>query len=170
MGKQYREAMGDYGISATYPEMRELCKRPGKTNEDGSIQYFTEQAHKNECNVNLIIKKYDKTGLIEHVSKFEGTFGDQTGLEFKQAQDMITGAIRLFQMLPADIKKRFKQSPEHLLRFMEDENNRDEAIKLGLIKATWTPDTDGLGEYVPVGTNVDDQDPVVKDPVEDPKE
>jgi len=38
---------------------------------------------------------------------------------------------------------------------MEHEENREEAIKLGLINSNWTDETDGLGEHVEIGDNVE---------------
>lgn len=154
MGKLYRETTGEVGNSRTSQEMRIFSQRPGRRNDQGKPIYTTEQAHKNECDVNRIIQKYDRTGLITHVSRFEAEFGDLTGLEFKAAQDKVANALSMFEQLPANIKKRFRNSPQDLLTFMEDPNNREEAIDLGLIDSRWTPETDGLGEHVKAGENV----------------
>lgn len=138
----------------TKKEMRDWCKRPGKMDEDGNPIYFTEQHHKKECDVNEIIRKYDKTGLISHVSRFEGQFGDLTQMDFKEAQDLIINSKRMFDELPSKIRKRFDNDPGELLKFMENPDNRQEAIELGIIQKEWTEETDGLGEHVKVGENV----------------
>ena len=153
MSKEFCEKMGKTGLITRTEGMRKHCQRPGRHFEDGTISYTTEQAHKNETDINQILRKYDKTGLITHISKFEGSYGDHTGLEYKEALDLVINAQHSFEQLPATIKKYFGQSPENLLRFMEDENNRDEAIKLGLIDPKWTLETDGLGEHVLFGEN-----------------
>lgn len=129
-------------------DMRKWCQRPGKRTEDGKIQYFTQQNHKRECDVNWIIRKYDKTGILDHVQRIEARYGDVTGADFRKAQDLFINAHNMFNDLPADIKKRFRQSPAEFLEFMENPANRDEAIKLGLIKADSPPEKDGLGEHV----------------------
>lgn len=153
MGKAYREYAKMDGIKTTSDEMRLFCIRPGKVDKDGNPLYFTEQSHKDQCDINNIIRKYDKTGVITHVSKFEGQFGDMTGLDFKDCQDKVIGAKRMFDELPSPIRKRFNNSPYDLLLFMEDPGNREEAISLGIINPDWTPETDGLGEHVPEGGN-----------------
>lgn len=137
----------------TNPSMRKYSQRPGRKLKNGKPQYTTEQSHAPQCDVNRIVAKYDKHGLITHVSRFEAKYGDLTGLEFKQAQDMILNAKETFKELPSNIRKRFNNSPEYLLTFMEDPKNRAEAIQLGLINPDWTEDSDGLGEYVPEGGN-----------------
>lgn len=146
MSKEYREKQPE--------SMREWCKRPGKVDEKGKIQYFTEQAHKKECDINNIIKKYDKTGLITHVSKIEAKFGDLTGRDFKVMSDKVAQMNSAFELLPVEIKKEFEQSPAKLLEFMENPDNRERAIELGLIDRDWTEETDGLGEHVLEGGNV----------------
>ena len=128
--------------------MREWCKRPGKRDENGKIMYFTQQSHKKECDVNYIIEKYDKHGVINHVQKIEAKFGDATGLDFRKAQDLYLNAQNMFEQLPANIKKRFNQNAGEFLEFMEDEGNRAEAIELGLIRGDTKEEYDGLGEKV----------------------
>lgn len=153
MGKNYRLETGEEMESRTNPIMRIWCQRPGPVGPDGKLITATEQHHKRECDVNEIIKKYDKQGLITHVSKFEARYGDLQGVDFKEAMDLITGAQSKFNELPAEIRKRFRNDPGELITFMEDENNREEAIQLGLIDRKWTPETDGLGEHVKLGEN-----------------
>jgi phage internal scaffolding protein len=154
MGKAYRIELGKEGQVITSNEMRNLCQRPGKMDENQNPIYTTEQSHKDQCNVNKIIAKYDREGIIRHVSRIEAKFGDLDGKDFKDMQDQIITAKNMFMELPSEIRNRFKNDPAKLLEFMEDSQNRDEAIKLGLIDERWTPETDGLGEHVKEGENV----------------
>lgn len=128
--------------------MREFCQRPGRKFKDGKMMYTTEQGHKKECDINEILKKYDKTGLITHVNRIEAKFGDFTTGQYKTMMDQITDAKEMFQKLPSGIRNRFQNNPGKLLDFMDKPENREEAIKLGLIRADWTPETDGLGEHI----------------------
>lgn len=153
MSKSYCEKFKVKSDPTTTPEMRLYSQRPGKVDQDGNIVYFTEQAHKDTCNINKILQKYDRNGLISHVSRFEAQFGDVTGIEFKTAQDKVIAARNEFDALPSNIRNRFKNDPSQLLSFMDNPSNRDEAIKLGIIRGDWTPETDGLGEHIPQGGN-----------------
>lgn len=129
-------------------DMRKWCSRPGRKDENGKTLHFTEQQHKDMCDVNKIIAKYDKTGLITHVQRIEARYGDVTGVDFRRAQDLYLNAQKMFENLPSDIKKRFNQSAGDFLEFMENPDNRQEAIDLGLISNTTPEDKDGLGEHV----------------------
>jgi len=85
MSNNYAKLNPSKQKTKTTQKMRKYSQRPGLVDSEGNIQYTTEQFHKKECDVNLIIQKYDKTGLIDHVSKFEANFGDMTGQDFKTA-------------------------------------------------------------------------------------
>jgi len=153
MSKVYREKHGVDIDIITSPEMRKHCQRPGNFDKDGNIVYFTEQAHKDKCDVNKIVKRYNSQGIIDHISRFEATYGDVTGIEFKKAKDQVINAQRMFDELPSKIRKEFENNPQKLLSFMDDPDNREKAIELGLIQNDWTLDSDGLGEWVPKGQN-----------------
>jgi len=149
MSKIYAEKYGlEHPDLVERTQMRKHCQRPGKTDSDGNILYFTEQNHKQECDINSIIRKYDKNGLINHVSNIEAKFGDVTGIEFQTAQNKVLEAKKMFGDLPSNIRKRFGNNPSELLSFLDDPGNRSEAETLGLIRADWSDDTDGLGEHI----------------------
>lgn len=157
MSQEYCENIIEQGLNVsdvrgsihkTSAIMRQACQRPGDLDEEGNLIYITEQSHKDNCDVNKIIKKYSKTGLINHVSQFEASYGDALSMDFKQANDFVIGAQKKFDELPSNIRKRFKNSAYELLEFMEHPENRPEAIKLGLIRGDWTSETDGLGEHI----------------------
>ena len=130
-----------------------LAQKP-RRHADGTPIYVTEQSHKNQCDVNNIIKKYNKNGLISHVSSMKAEFGDVPLVDYKEMQDRLVKMQGEFSKLPGEVKKRFGNSPFNLIAFMEDAGNREEAIKLGLISPQWTPETDGMGEHVKKGANV----------------
>lgn len=149
MSLKYAEMIGATEIGGTTsPDMRKYCQRPGRVLEDGKPEYTTEQHHKKECDVNEIIRKYDKTGLISHISRIEARFGDFTGADFKSMRDQVAKATSMFEQLPAKIKNRFGNDPANLLAFMENPENREEGIKLGLIRRDTPEELDGFGEHV----------------------
>lgn len=97
----------------------------------------TEQHHKKECDINQIVKKYDKTGLLNHVNSMDGIPDDMltiSGLDYKQAMDLMLSADKSFAALPSDIRNRFQNDPGKLIQFVQDESNYDEALGMGLVK------------------------------------
>jgi len=148
MSNSYLQKVGIGKGPFTTSEMREHCKRPGTTDENGKIIYFTEQHHKEYCDINNIVKKYDTTGLLQNVTEAEGKYGDVSGLEYKEALDLVIGMESTMAEMPSHIRKYFKNDPRLFAEFMENPDNREKAIELGLINRAWEPDLDGLGEHV----------------------
>jgi len=111
---------------------------------------MTEQHHKKRHDVNRIIAKYKKTGIIDQQMK-NGFYGDFTGSQdFQHAVNRINDANNDFAMLPSHIRERFSNSPAYLLDFISNNDNYSEAIALGLVKkAEEKPDTTPIVEPEP---------------------
>ena len=62
-------------------------------------------------------------------------FGDVSAVpEYRQYRDIVNAANAKFMALPAIVRRRFDNDPAEFLDFMQNPANRDEGIKLGLIK------------------------------------
>lgn len=91
-----------------------------------------KQSFREECDINNIMRKYQKTGALTWLAKHEPTFGDFTGFDFMEAQMIVAKAKEMFADLPSSVRERFAHDPAKFLEFMEDPANVDEAVKLGL--------------------------------------
>ena len=95
----------------------------------------TEQHHKSLCDINNIIKQYDKTGLITHVNKAIAQYGDFTEVnEYQESLNLVMEAQEAFNALPAAIRARFENDPGQFLEFATNPANADEMVELGLAK------------------------------------
>lgn len=93
------------------------------------------QSAKDECDVNVIMKKYEKSGLITHMNTFEGFYADVSAVpSLADAFHVVEAASAQFMELPADLRARFENDPEQYLAFVMNPDNRDEMIKLGMIE------------------------------------
>lgn len=93
----------------------------------------TEQAHRGECNINQIMKKCRKTGLLPNRGE-PGFYGDFSEVgDFQESQNKVILAQERFMTLPAEIRKKFDNDPGKLLDFMADPENIEKAIELGII-------------------------------------
>lgn len=95
----------------------------------------TKQQFKDECDINTIINRFLRTGHIETLQRLEPRYGDVTGIEYQSAMQTVAEARTLFNELPAKIRSRFDNEPALFLDFVQNDANKEEAIKLGLIKA-----------------------------------
>lgn len=98
----------------------------------------THQAHKDECDVNRIMAKWQKTGVLEHRNTYQGNYGDFTNLpmDYQESLNAVIAAEEMFSSLPGKVRKRFGNDPANFLEFVQDPSNRDEMIELGLAKRT----------------------------------
>lgn len=112
----------------------------------------TKQSFKAECDINQIMSRYLKTGVLEHVRDNAARFLDVTGADFQDAQLLVAEANSMFHSLPSAIRTRFENSPAEFLKFMENPANAQEAIELGLQTApaeTSTPPTGDAPKVAP---------------------
>lgn len=95
---------------------------------------LTEQCHKDMCDVNNIIRKYDKTGLLEHVNEHQAYYGDYTEVdEYREALNKVITAQNMFDELPSDLRRRFGNDPGQYFEFVSNPENRDEMVRLGMM-------------------------------------
>lgn len=96
---------------------------------------LTKQEFKEETDINYIIKRATITGELPSSQKTP-VYGDFTNgpQDYKTALNMVLEAQEQFDSFPSKVRDRFKNDPAELLAFVANEQNRDEAIALGLIE------------------------------------
>ena len=92
----------------------------------------TEQCHRDECDINKIIAKYDRTGVLNHVNDFEARYEDLTGLDYQTMLNTVANANSMFEGLPSEIRNQFDNEPQKFISFMDDENNNEQMYEMGL--------------------------------------
>lgn len=103
---------------------------------------MTQQQFKDECDVNNILSKYKKSGLLTHVNKGKATFGDFTTLEdYQTSVEKVMAAQDSFSKLPSEVRNRFQNDPGKIIDFLSDEKNHEEAVQLGLMQRNILPET-----------------------------
>lgn len=107
---------------------------------------LTQQNFKDSCDINHMMKKYQKTGILGDPNRPMPRFGDFSGgSDFHEMNTKVVRAFQDFNDLPGKVKAYFRNDPGELIEFLADESNREEAIKLGLID----PKKEGLQEPTP---------------------
>lgn len=94
----------------------------------------THQSFKNECDINVIMKRAMATGVMPVASRV-AQYGDFSSVkDYQQSLDLVISAQDMFAAMPSHIRARFNNDPASLLQFVNDKANFDEAVKLGLIE------------------------------------
>lgn len=100
----------------------------------GEVQVSrTKQSFAQESEINNIMRKYEKTGLIEHVKDHSGYADMPPGIEYQDALQLTIDAQLAFDGLPANIRKEFNNDPFDFLSFVEDPENIDRMAELGML-------------------------------------
>ncbi len=92
----------------------------------------TKQSFKEECDINIIIAKYDRTGAIGHLNRKTANYGFATSEDFASAMRTVTDAQTMFNQLDPKIQTRFGGDPAAFLDFAQDPANKAEGVQLGL--------------------------------------
>ena len=97
---------------------------------------LTQQHFKDECDINNILRQFNITGLLPE-SPLSPRYGDFTGIgDYHSALNSVIAAEEGFMALPAQIRSRFENDPAKLIDFLDNPENKNEAISLGLINNT----------------------------------
>lgn len=100
----------------------------------------TKQSFKDECDINKIMKKFERTGMVAHLSKYQGSYADVSGgVDYHTALNTVAAAKEMFLTLPAKVRARFEHDPGAFLDFVGDPANEKEMVEMGLKKAPVAP-------------------------------
>lgn len=119
--------------STVTDEVVERRQRYAKSFKKKSL---TVQSDKARCDVNNIMAKFRKTGLIDHIREHEGRYEDvSSAFDFQEAMNIVATAQQSFDQLPSEIRKRFDNNPAEFLDFVAKPDSGLELVKMGLAKA-----------------------------------
>ncbi len=77
----------------------------------------TKQSFKDDCDINVMIKRHRKTGIWENVAPRAPTYGDFShAQDLHAAMDRVMTADAEFMALPSEVRNLCDNDPERLLR------------------------------------------------------
>lgn len=94
---------------------------------------LTKQSFRDECNINNIMAKYIRTGVIDHANNYQAEYGFALALDYREANEIIIRADAMFLDLPSSVRERFDNDPAEFLAFVQDEANLPEMQEMGLV-------------------------------------
>lgn len=113
----------------------------GNSADDGlkcEDESLTVQASKEECDINVIVAKYLRTGVPPEQRQV--IYADLSEIpDLREAIHMVNDAQQAFMELPAEVRREFDNDPVKLVEFAQDPRNLDRAVELGL--ATRRPES-----------------------------
>lgn len=110
---------------------------------------LTKQAMMEECDINKIMKRFERDGLVDHINQHRGNYGDFTDApqSYHDAMNQILLAREMFGSLPSRIRKEFGNDPGEFIRQIElaagDETVRRRLEELDILESKPTVDPEG---------------------------
>ncbi len=126
---------------------------------------LAKQSFKEECDINTIMRKYEKSGLIAHLNKHQGQYGNFIGFQdYHASQNQILEARESFATIPAKIRAKFNNDPATFLEFAQNPDNLDQMIEMGLAPPKPPgPLTEATTKEAPKPETSDEPPPAVKE-------
>lgn len=92
----------------------------------------TKQSFKDDCDINKMLAKAQKVGSLSHLQKYGAVYGDFTEApsDLLEAQKHLERGREIFNELPSQIRKDFRNDPTAFFRFVNDPDNVDQLDKL----------------------------------------
>ncbi|AXL15023.1 internal scaffolding protein [Microviridae sp.] len=94
---------------------------------------LTHQSMAPECDINRIMAKWQKTGVIEHANTYQGDYGDFSETPtYQEAMNVVLETTDMFMTLPSSVRRQFDNDPGEFLTFAVDPANGEKMIEMGL--------------------------------------
>lgn len=126
----------------TIPKIHTQFDPPHDEGIKNDLPSLTRQEFLEETDINNILDQYETSGVIPESRPGEPQYADLTDpifTDYQRAQNIVIDAQYAFERIPAAIRERFNNDPASFIAFLQDEKNREEADKLGLLRPDWRP-------------------------------
>jgi len=129
-------------------DRRRVTVHCGKTEKNKGR---TQQQFKEQCDINAIMKKYERTGVLDHMrNEVQGEFGDFSDVpSYQESLNQVINAHEAFDSLPPRVKREFGYDPLKMVAFCADEKNLERARELGLAKPLQKDESSPIGSVTP---------------------
>jgi len=98
-----------------------------------------EQSHKDEVNINKIVKKHGMDLIAKTAALQQFTFDENPHNDFQEMMNALLKAKDSFESVPSEIRKQFNHDPAQFMDFVRNTDNKQQLIDWGLAKAPETP-------------------------------
>lgn len=100
---------------------------------DVSGESRTKQSFRDECDIENIVAKYVKTGLVSHLAGGQPFYADVSEMaDYRGAIEQVRSAEKFFAGLPAKVRAFFENDIATFVDWMADPANADQLEKLGV--------------------------------------
>lgn len=110
----------------------------------------TMQSAAPECDIYNIINQFNTTGLVTHLAHGTPQYGDVSEVpDYQAALEVIMTAEEQFGALPANVRREFDNDPGKMLEFIQNPDNYERGVELGLFVAKPDLSSNNSDDFVP---------------------
>lgn len=96
---------------------------------------MTRQEFAAETDINVLLERYEKTGVLNHYSRRDPLYLDLTEQpigDLRSALHTLDEATAAFMTLPASVRREFDQDPVKFMEYAGDRSNLEQMREWGL--------------------------------------
>ena len=83
----------------------------------------TKQNLKDNADVNKIIKRYNKTGVLPNMNKLEAMYGEITSQDLQDALNKVDASYEAFAEVPSEIRAKFNNDAGRFIDYATNPDN-----------------------------------------------
>ncbi len=93
----------------------------------------THQSFKDECDINVVMRRWAKSGQLPPTNTTPPTYGDFTNAtDYLTSQVTVMDAIADFERLPSAVRKECENDPAKFLAMVQEEGDLQKLVDAGL--------------------------------------
>lgn len=120
----------------------------------------TRQEFAAECDINTIMARYEKAGVLNHYVSREPRYLELDDVpDFQSAMNVFLEAKSAFMTLPAKVRREFDNDPSRFVLYAQDEKNLDQLREWGLAKPVEAPPSPVKVEVVASPSKLPEESP-----------
>lgn len=136
-------------FSRTYRDPYTGSQSEGITFTEPSM---TLQSAAPECDIYNILNQFNTTGIVTHVASGTPQYTDVSEVpDYQAAMEIIMTAEEQFSALPSHVRREFDNDPGKMLEFIQNPDNYERGVELGLFVQNNSLDTDIISDSGSVG-------------------
>lgn len=121
------------GLNGNGEELRDAFVEHEAVNLDCSHDGRTRQEFADECDINILLQQYERTGVLNHFNNGAPQYLDVSDVpDLQTALDVVSRAQTAFMTLPAAVRRDFDNDPVKFVEFAEAPENLEQMRKWGL--------------------------------------
>lgn len=100
----------------------------------GGGDLVTKQSHADECDINNILRTYQRTGVITHVASGSAQYLELPPvMDLQEAMAALDAAQAAFAALPAAVREEFENDPLAFVQATQDPSQAERLERVGLL-------------------------------------